>query len=295
MDPTVNQEKIHLIKLIALSLAGVFGAIVFLSSFVVIKPGNSGVIFNIWTGSLKVESQGMAFRIPLITNVRSYPISLRTYTMVMRADEGDKKGDDSLDLPTKEGQHIKQDISCTYNTTPERAADVFRIFKGAPIEDIETTFVRRTIITVVQNISGTMSLSEIISSHRSEFQTAVETNLKTELDKMGFTLDKVNLGASHLPATIEAQMQQKMGAQQQAQQAEYEFQKQQTLAKAVVAQAEGQANAALVIATSQAKANHLLEQSLTPALIQYKSIEKWDGKLSQVSGGATPFIRLGKE
>jgi len=47
--------------------------------------------------------------------------------------------------------------------------------------------------------------------------------------------DKVNLGASHLPPAIEAQMQQKMAAQQQAQQAEYELQKQQTLAKAAVA------------------------------------------------------------
>ena len=31
---------------------------------------------------------------------------------------------------------------------------------------------------------------------------------------MGFHLDKVNLGASHLPQALEAQMQQKMAAQQ---------------------------------------------------------------------------------
>jgi hypothetical protein len=45
---------------------------------------------------------------------------------------------------------------------------------------------------------------------------------------------EVNLGASHLPQTLEAQMQQKMAAQQQAQQAEYELQKQEMLEKAAV-------------------------------------------------------------
>jgi hypothetical protein len=48
----------------------------------------------------------------------------------------DKDGDDSMDLPTKEGQHIKQDLSVTYNTSPDKAADVFRSFKGANIENI---------------------------------------------------------------------------------------------------------------------------------------------------------------
>ena len=46
--------------------------------------------------------------------------------------------------------------------------------------------------------------------------------------------------AVHLPQSLEIQMQQKMAAQQQAQQAEYELQKQQMLAKATVAKAEGE-------------------------------------------------------
>ena len=63
---------------------------------------------------------------------------------------------------------------------------------------------------------------------------------------MGFVVDKVNLGASHLPSTIEDQLQQKMAAQQQAQQAEYKLQEQVTLAKARVAEATGMAEATLV-------------------------------------------------
>ncbi len=124
------------------------------SSFTVIQPGNVGVVFNRWSGALKTVGQGLAWRIPWVTQVQSYPVALRTYTMVQRGPEGAQRGDDAIDLPTREGQHIRQDISVTYNTGPEKAADVFRAFRGADIGEIEANFIRRTIITVAQNAAG---------------------------------------------------------------------------------------------------------------------------------------------
>jgi regulator of protease activity HflC (stomatin/prohibitin superfamily) len=210
--------------------------------------------------------------------------------MVARSGEGSSGGDDAIDLPTKEGQHIRQDISVTFNTSQDRAADVFRAFRGADIEDIEATFIRRTIITVAQNAAGQMSLTGIISEDRGLLQTRIEKGLHDEMSKMGFIVDKVNLGASHLPQTIEQQLQQKMGAQQQAQQAEYELQRQVTLAKARVAEAQGEADSTLVKAKAQAEANRLLQESLTPLLVETKKIEKWNGQLPSVTGGAMPFL-----
>jgi regulator of protease activity HflC (stomatin/prohibitin superfamily) len=281
-----------LMKRAAAAVAVLILVVLAMSSYTIVAPGYTGVVFNTVTGSLRTADQGMVVRMPWVTRVQSYPTALRTYTMVARSSEGSMQGDDSIDLPTKEGQHIRQDISVTYNTSQEKAAQVFRSFRGMDIEDIENTFIRRTIITAAQNAAGQMSLSELISDKRGELQDAIEKSLSAEIEKMGFKLDKVNLGASHLPAAIEAQMQQKMAAQQQAQQAEYELQKQQTLAKAAVAQAEGEAKARLVRAEAEAKGNHLLQQSLTGSLVQYKSIEKWNGVLPQVTGSATPFIDM---
>ncbi len=61
-----------------------------------------------------------------------------------------------------------------------------------------------------------------------------------------------------------------------------------------VATAKGEAESILVVAQGQAKANNALAQSITSILVQYKSIEKWNGILPQVSGSAVPFINLGK-
>jgi regulator of protease activity HflC (stomatin/prohibitin superfamily) len=292
---TVLDSPEQVAKLISKGLTGLAAVIVLaslISSFTVIAPGNTGVIFNIWTGSLRSVPQGMAWRMPWITQVQSYPTALRTYTMVRRTGEGSAAGDDSIDLPTLEGQHITQDISVTYNTSEDRAAQVFKSFRGSDISEIEATFIRRTIITVAQNSAGQMSLTEVISSKRDELQTAIQKNLSTELNKMGFALDKVNLGASHLPQTLEAQMQQKMAAQQQAQQAEYELQKQEMLAKAAVAKAEGEAQSVLVRAKAESEANRMLQATLSAILIQNKTIEKWNGILPQVTGGSMPLLDL---
>jgi regulator of protease activity HflC (stomatin/prohibitin superfamily) len=290
LDSPEQVARVFSKALIGLLVIGFVVSVI--SSFSVIAPGNTGVIFNIWTGSLRSVPQGMAWRIPWITEVQSYPTALRTYTMVRRASEGSAAGDDSIDLPTREGQHITQDISVTYNTSEDKAAQVFRSFRGSDISEIEATFIRRTIITVAQNSAGQMSLSELISSKRDELQASIQQNLSAELNKMGFALDKVNLGASHLPQTLEAQMQQKMAAQQQAQQAEYELQKQEMLAKAAVAKAEGEAQSVLVRAKAESEANRMLQSTLSAILIQNKTIEKWNGILPQVTGGSMPLLDL---
>ena len=292
---SILESPEQLAKMGSKVLTGLVAVIVLLSlvsSFSVIAPGNTGVIFNIWSGALRSVPQGMAWRMPWITQVQSYPTALRTYTMVRRASEGSSSGDDSIDLPTREGQHITQDISVTYNTSEDKASQVFKSFRGADISEIEATFIRRTIITVAQNSAGQMSLSELISSKRDELQDSIQKQLSVELNKMGFSLDKVNLGASHLPQTLEAQMQQKMAAQQQAQQAEYELQKQEMLAKAAVAKAEGEAQSVLVRAKAETEANRMLQSTLSGILIQNKTIDKWNGILPQVTGGAMPLLDL---
>jgi len=61
-----------------------------------------------------------------------------------------------------------------------------------------------------------------------------------------------------------------------------------------VVTAKGEAEAILVVAQGQAKANEMLSRSISPILVEYKGIEKWNGILPQFTGGAVPFIDIGK-
>lgn len=51
-------------------------------------------------------------------------------------------------------------------------------------------------------------------------------------------------------------------------------------------QAKAEADAIKTVADAQAEANKKLAQSLTKDLVDYQKVEKWDGKLPQVSGGS---------
>jgi len=60
-----------------------------------------------------------------------------------------------------------------------------------------------------------------------------------------------------------------------------------------VAEATGIAQSTMIRAKAQADANQLLISSLTPMLIQYEALQKWNGTLPQVTGsGGMPFIQL---
>ena len=86
----------------------------------------------------------------------------------------------------------------------------------------------------------------------------------------------------------------KQVAQQQVETQKQVLAQREIEAQQKVATAKGEAESIFVVAQEQAKANEILAHSLTPILVSYKSIERWNGILPQVSGGAVPFIELGK-
>jgi regulator of protease activity HflC (stomatin/prohibitin superfamily) len=95
-------------------------------------------------------------------------------------------------------------------------------------------------------------------------------------------------GSVRLPEDFSEQITQQVETQKQVL-AQREIEAQQK-----VATAKGEAESILVVAQGQAKANDALSRSISPILVQYKGVEKWNGVLPQVSGGAVPLIDLGK-
>ena len=56
----------------------------------------------------------------------------------------------------------------------------------------------------------------------------------------------------------------------------------------------GRAKAITAEAEAQARANHLLAESITPTLVQYEMAKRWNGQMPQVTGSSMPMIQLPK-
>ena len=99
-------------------------------------------------------------------------------------------------------------------------------------------------------------------------------------------------------ATFDDEYNAKIAQKQQAQMA-YETQqienktaveKAEADAKVKVTQAQAEADAMKIEANAEAEANRVLEESLTPNIIQEMLIEKWDGELPKVAGEGSMML-----
>lgn len=277
-----NETKV-MVRIGAIAVASLFLLIVLFSAWVTIPQGTVGVVFDKSRGGILEHTlrEGWHTRIPFTQKITEYPVALRTYN-ALGIGEGTDKESNAINLPTSEGQHIQQDISIVYNVDPLKASFVFDKFRGADIEDIEGTFIRRLVTSVANNIAGKYSIMEIYGPKKSEVQEKMFDSLKPEMERWGFNLDRVNLGASKFPESIEASLQQKVQAQQSAESAKFKLE-----------QAEIDKKSAIALAEGQSRANELLQASLTPKLVNLKWIEKWNGELpTYMMSGAVPMINL---
>lgn len=277
-------KAVTFVKRALTGVAAVIGFFILMSSWVNIPQGNVGVVFDKARGGVRPQtlSQGWHFRIPLVQWIQEYPVSLRTYSNIGMG-EGSDLASGMLDLPTQEGQHIQQAISVVYNVAPASAAFVFDKFQGAEIEDIELTFIRRTVTSAATIIAGKRSVMDIYGPKKGEIQAEMEERLRKDLEPWGFVVDRVNLGMSKFPESIDNSLQQKVAAQQEAEAAKFKLLQAETDAKSRIAKAEG-----------EAKANMLMQASLTPKLVSLRWIERWDGKLpTYMMGSAIPMVNVG--
>ena len=272
-----------------------------------IRPGYVGIVFdkanhNVTAGRL---DPGWAFINPLTQAIQEYPITIKTYSMVSRFGEGSMQGDDSIKIQSNEGQQLNIDVVIQYQVIKEEAAQLYQDWGGAGINAVEDGVIRQYTRSVVPVIASKYGWEEVTSSKRGEIVTEISTLLTNEFKSRHLTMVSFGIREVHLPPSLQAALDQKIQAQQAAEQQRYQLKQAEVRAQqdvteatgranAMKAAAEGQAASTLVNAEAQAKANELLAKSVSPTLIEYQEVQRWDGKVPVVSGGGTPFIDVSK-
>jgi len=298
-------------RIATLILAGIVAVILLgltFSAWRSIRPGYVGIVFdkanhNVTTGAL---DPGWAFINPFTQAIQEYPVTIQTYQMVQSASEGQRRGDDSIKIQSNEGQQINLDVVIQYQVEKANASQLYVDWGGAPIEVVEDGVVRQYTRSQVPVVAAQYGWEEITSTKRAEIITKITEVLRQEFDRRHLSLISFGVREVHLPQSLQDALNQKIHAQQAAEQQKYQLAQAQVKAEQDVAQATGQANAVkaqaegdaqaiLTKAKAQAEANDLLAKSVTPALIQYEQLQRWDGRLPLFSGsGGTPLIDVSR-
>lgn len=214
---------------------------------------------------------------PVTTDVHTYPL------FVQRVDYT------PFTVTSKDAASFTMDPVLAYQLNRDMAIKVFQKYRK-PLEDIEQGYMR-TIIYDAYRITANKYTSDSLMSSRAQFESEVRVMLDSSLSNEGFIVNEFTSQITP-PETLRKAIDAKNMAIQESLKAENEVKKAEANAKIAIAKAEGEAKALKIKADGEAYYNKTVAASLNQILVDQYAIEKWDGKMPQITSGATPFVNL---
>ena len=222
---------------------------------------------------------GYVFYNPITTAVHTYP------TFVQRVDY------EPFTVNTKDAAIFTMDPTMAYYLNRDKAAEVFFKYRKS-LEEIQEGYMR-TVIYDAYRVTANSYTSDELMANRANFEQEVRLMLDSTLTQEGFTVTEFTSQITP-PESLRKMIDAKNAAVQAALKAENEVKQAEANAKIAVAKAQGEAKAMKIKADAEAYYNRTISASLSQMVRQEDWIEKWDGKLPQVSGGNTPLIQIPK-
>lgn len=246
-----------------IALYGVGGLIVLILLFGVfftIPAGYCGVLTTFGAASQSVLGPGLHFKLPMVQGVVRMNVQVQKNQLTEHAA--------SLDL-----QDVETTVATNWNIDDSDASWIYQKIGLEPA--LNDRIIQPVVSNAVKAVVAHYNAEELVTKRdqvRMQIEDLIRNNLKpyhVNVDVSGVSITDFQFSADYASA-----IEQKQVAQQRAQQAEYELQQAKVEAERQIAQAQG-----------QAEAQKLLQQTLTPQLIQQQAIQKWDGHLPNVVGG----------
>lgn len=138
--------------------------------------------------------------------------------------------------------------------------------------------------------------AEQLISQRASVAEEIKTELEAKVNEYGIEIEKFNIVNFDFSKEFNEAIEAKQVAEQNLIKTRTEQNQAIVVAEAEakkkVIAAEADAKAIKARADAQAAANKTISESLNPSLIQYQTIERWNGVLPKVAGSANPLIAM---
>lgn len=270
-----------------------FFAILTTGCYTVVEPGKAGIKVNMSGSERGVEDYpietGRVWYNPVTENVYEFPTFIQQARWVQ---SGNK--DESVTFNSFEGSPLNVDVGIAYQIEALKVPHIFVKFR----QDADTLthgYLRTKVSDSLNRHASEMKVTDIFGEGKGKLISVVTKELKEELGPEGFHIDTISfISKFRVDAQVDAAINATITATQKAVEAENKIRQSEAEAKQAEAVANGIAKSLLIDAKAKAEANRILNESLTPSLIAYESLKKWDGKLPTVMGGegAVPFISV---
>jgi len=237
------------------------------NSFVVVPAGHTGVVLTLGRVNEGALQEGFHAKIPFVQEV-------------VKIDNRITKLEVQTEAFSKDLQTVSTTLAINYRVD---SAQSFHLYKNIG-KTYESVLVVPAVNEVLKAITAQYTAEESVTN-RAIISDGLIAGLNQKLNGDGLYITDVNiLNFDFSEAFINA-IEEKQVAQQQLLKAETEKQ-------TAITNAEAEAETIRIKAQAEAEANRIISESLDEIVIENKKIEKWDGKLPQVQGDASPIISI---
>ncbi len=186
-----------------------------------------------------------------------------------------------LNLPSEDGLNVSAEISILYRVDPTQAREV--------IEKIGRNYEQVLILSVFRSAAADVCsrflAKDMYTASRAVIESEILAQMARVVEPRGFIMEAVLMKSIQLPSGLARAIEQKLEAEQLAQQMEYELQRERLEAQRRTIEAEGIRDAQKIISSG-----------LTPEVISWQSIEAFrelatsSGTKIIITDGKAPFL-----
>lgn len=241
---------------------------------------------------------------PIGGSVERFSTRILQTSMLRTPGEGDRAGDDSVEVASSEGARMNVDVTITYRIRKTDAVKLFRTIKNE--NDLRERIIRPGVRSVMRDVFALYKAKDAITNSRGEIQKNIGSRLNQKFENQALDVDTIDIREIYLPENIQEQVNQSIAAEAANQKATIERQRKETEAETARLvseknaerariEAKGEADAAIITAKGQADANRQIAESLTPGLLQLRQIEavyKNGNQIYFLPQGASPNVFL---
>ena len=285
-DAEAAKERRKFIGVISTIALLTVSSLWFVTAISKISPGEIGVVVNLFGENRGVEAKEIGIGVHFLApwkSVYKFPTYEQNHQWVK---------DDMFVFQTSEGLPVSAEIGISYHLEKDRIHELFYKYRKG-MKEITELYVRNVLRDNLNKLSSKINIEDLFSNKKEDLFNQVHINMNNELKEVGITVTHVYIiGRINVPDTVKEALNKKIEASQRAQQRENELREAEAEAKKIIAKSRGEAESLIIEATSRAKENDLINKSLSPELLKWKYLEKWNGRLPRTVAGNDSGIML---
>ncbi|MFQ5573942.1 MAG: prohibitin family protein [Nitrosopumilaceae archaeon] len=276
VNVNVGAAKAVAFVILALIVIGVVVA----ASVKIVDAGHRGVLLHWNAVDLTVPplDEGLHFVVPFADDVVN--VEVRTL-----------KFDKSTTSASKDLQTVATTVTVNYHPSRE---SVHHLYKNLGL-DYENRVIQPAIEETVKQVTANYNAEELITK-RPQVKADIQAEITTRLNEFNLQTEVISITDFEFSPLFAQSIESKVEAEQKAQKAENDLLRIQVEARQAEAQAQGIAKANIAEANGEAEAIRIINEALAqnPNYLEWLKTQAWDGKLPLVvgEGGTTPFIQI---